>query len=310
MLRMLSIGGVVLGCLCCGSPALGDQPVEKQPAAAKEGEKQDIQARMDHAEQLARERKWEEAAGEYVWLWKNMLQHQPSTYGVRLSFMVDDMKELARASKEARKRFTELRDEAGKALEKEKVAVDDVVDWVALNRVLNNGAATLKWYDKVKGEARWKGLVSRVSRDLAVLFVESRRWADVGRLYADPVAELEREHSHVTNAPPVALPKELNEEMRRQIKDIPARLFREKTSRIYAGLLAAGRDREAQKFVARAYELEKDARVIKAYVELALDIGEPRAEQIRLIEGVNDPAVPLGELKARVEASLKKKEAT
>lgn len=159
----------------------------------------------------------------------------------------------------------------------------------------------------MKGEARWKPLVSRVSRDLATLFVESRRWADLGRLYADPVAEVERDHSYVRNAPQAPLPKELDEAVRKQIQDIPARQFREKASRIYAGLLAAGRDADAGKVIARAYELEKDARVIQAAVELALDIGEPRAEQIKMIEEVKDPALPLGALEKRVEREMEKK---
>src|SRR5688572_30220062 len=48
----------------------------------------DMQLRMRLASKLLDAKRADEATREYVWLWRNMLTHQPSMVGVKHSFLI------------------------------------------------------------------------------------------------------------------------------------------------------------------------------------------------------------------------------
>ena len=70
----------------------------------------DIRARRNLARKLSQSGLAAEAAAEYLWLWDNMLKHQPSMSGVRVSFMAGEMTRLASGHEVAKAEFTKLRD--------------------------------------------------------------------------------------------------------------------------------------------------------------------------------------------------------
>ncbi len=292
--------------------AKGEKSIEaiRKRAGAPAGERVDVDAKMDLAQSLARERKYTEAADEYVWLWKNMLQHQPAMYGVRLSFMAGYMEQLAQKSEEARAKFVALRDETGLRLEGDKVDMDDLVDWVVLNnRVLNDTDATVEWYDRVKDEPKWRPFINRVSRDLSEMFIKLDRWADVGRLLEDPLAELKSEWNlmRMTSGHDRELPQEIGEEQRKYIEEMPKRMFREKAGHLYAGLLAAEREDVAKKLAVRALKYDSSPEMLKALVGTALEADQPRAIHQRWIAAAKDES--LNELADHVAEALNKKPA-
>ena len=289
--------------------AKGEKSIEAvaKRAAAKDGEKVDIRAKMDLARALTDEGKSEEAADEFIWLWKNMLTHQQSMYGVRLSFMAGDMERLAKQSKVAREKFTALRDETGKRLEGEKVDGEDVNDWVVLNnRVLGDSDATLKWFDRVKDLPKWQPFIDRQERDLADLLIERGRWADVGRLASDPLNTLENEWDLLKlTSGPRQLPAGLPAAQRKQLEEMPKQMFREKVGRSYAGLLAAGRDALATKVAAKAREYDPSADMVKALIETALKADQPRPAHAEWIKATKDET--LDDLAKRVTDALERK---
>jgi thioredoxin 1 len=287
--------------------AKGEKSIEaaKKHAAAPVGKGVDVRAKMDLARSLTDERKYNEAADEFVWLWKNMLQHQKSMYGVRLSFMAGDMQRLAMKSKEAKGRFIALRDETGKRLENEKVDMDDVVDWVVLNnRVLEDTDATLKWFDRVKDQPKWQPLIQRVGYELTNMFVELHRWADVGRLSADPLGDLEMDWEIVKISSGQEIPKGMPEDQRKMMEETPKRMFREKAGTRYAGLLAAGRDELASRLAAAAMKNDSSAEMIKALVGTAMEAKQPRAVQEEWMAANKDESMK--GLRERVDEALKK----
>jgi thioredoxin 1 len=277
--------------------------VKKRAAKGAEGGKVDVRARMDLARELQQAGKAEEAAEEYVWLWEHMLEHAPAMYGVRLSFMAGDMERLAKGNAGAKKKFTELRDKTGKALDGEKVDQESVSDWVVLNKIIGDSKATLSWYDRVKDQARWRPLVNRVSRDLMELFIAQKRWADVGRMYPDPIRELEKEDEFRKMIPRREPPAGMDEASRKMIEEMPSRMFREKAARLYAGLLAAKRDGDAEKFAARARELDDSPKMVATLISTALEAEQARKAHLEWIDAAKGDAAVAG-LKERVEAGL------
>ncbi len=272
--------------------ARGERSIEaiRRRAATAPDRPADIRARLDLARSLVERGEHAQAADEYLWLWRNMLEHQPSMYGVRLSFMAGDMQRLARRDPEARKRFIALRDETGRRLENDKVDPDDLVDWVVLNnRVLDDQAATLAWYERVKDERRWRPMVDRVSRDLTEMFISMKRWAEVGRLAKDPLADLDQEIEFLRHAARIRLPEGMGDEQRKIMEETPKRLFREKVARVHAGLLAAGRDDVALKYARRALKADASAAMARELVATALDAEQPRADHIEWLAAHPDP---------------------
>jgi thioredoxin 1 len=151
----------------------------------------DIQARLSLARELSLSGRFQEATDEFVWLWDNMLDHQPSMYGVRLSFMVGDMQGLAAQSVEARERFAGKRDELGKALRTERGRTwDNLRDWVALNDVIQDDAAVLAWIDRVKDRDNGPATLRRMDFVIENVLMRNERYEDLTLIGWDPVAEM------------------------------------------------------------------------------------------------------------------------
>lgn len=291
------------------------EAVRRKATTPAAGEKQDVAARMDLARTLSMQGKGAEAADEYVWLWDNMLAHAPSYYGVRLSFMVGDMERLASANKDAKAKFTVLRDKLTKSIDAERVATDQLVDWVCLNKVIGDTAATMAWYDKVKDQARMRPLMAHIERDLIPLLVEKKRWADVGKMYSRPLEAVEQK---------IAFNKMMlgdrfpggDEQIRKEQRQFSIRNFQEEVKVVYAGLLAAGKDADATKVADLARTHDKSPDMVSELVSAALEANQPRDEQKAWLDSAiamtkadakqASKVAELEEIKAKVVAGLKK----
>jgi thioredoxin 1 len=282
----------------------GEKSIEAVKREARQPGGGDMRARLNLARALVNDGKNEEAADEYVWLWKHMLEEQPSMYGVRLSFMAGDMERLADSDQGARAKFVAVRDETFKRVQGERVAREDLTDWLTLNRILGEQDETLKWFDTVKEEPRWRSMLQGNVGIFDEPLRGAGRWADLGRLYKDPMRDLQFRHQLIAMRPPMSLPEGIPEEQRKEIEDMPGNMFRENVSRIYAALLAADREKEAEAFANEARRLDGSAKLRDALVETALEAREPREEHLGWTaegEGRLD-----GDLRKRVQAALKK----
>lgn len=251
------------------------------------GEKKvNVQARLNLARKLAEAGKADEAAKEYVWLWKNMLKHERSMYGVRLSFMVRDMTDLATEHEVARAMFAKLRDETGERLEGLRVSQDDAVDWVHLNEVLGEPDKTIAWYEKINADPRWSRIASRVEHDVTERLINLERWSDVGRLCRDPLGRLDEEHDRMkmmkSRPGGDVIPEEQWKVMLQHMEDS----FRKRTANLYAGLLAAGRAKESTLYAARLRTLDPSEAMTIEMVRSAIAAKQPRQAHLRWLAGL------------------------
>lgn len=168
--------------------AKGETSLERLRKEAAE-KPNDLEVRASFARRLAEARDFDAATAEYAWVWKNMLALDPEAVGVRYSFFAGELKRLVDAFPPARQVFTELRDASVPRVG----ALDEngVGDFVTLNQVLGDTAATLAWFDANGTELPSEGDVKRmVHVTVMPLLVAEGRWADLGRLYEDPLREL------------------------------------------------------------------------------------------------------------------------
>src|SRR4029078_13645011 len=91
----------------------------------------------------------------------------------------------------ARRRFEEIRAEAAAAADANPGLHAPRVDWVSLNQMLGDDEATLAWFDAVKADPLSELVFEAVEDRLIDIFKRRDRAADVGRVYSDPLANIE-----------------------------------------------------------------------------------------------------------------------
>lgn len=152
--------------------------------------REEVKARYDLAKAAKNSGDHVRAAEEFTWLWEHALEVSPSFRGVRLSFMVEEMRQLALLSPPAREKFQGLRDRLTPALTALTCDREQYADWQALCRIINDEPAILDWYGKAKGDPRAKDLLFTIGGDLAEILASHGRWAEAGALLRDPVTDV------------------------------------------------------------------------------------------------------------------------
>jgi thiol-disulfide isomerase/thioredoxin len=217
-------------------------------AGSRDGPRVDIQARFQLAQELARSGRLDEATGEFVWLWKNMLAHDPAFAGVRTSFMADAMGRLAENHPPAKKAFELLRVEAETGRDRD--------DWIVLNEVVGDTNATLLWFDRAVKDPAQLPAIRRSGFRLDSLLIAARRWADVAVLFEDPLDEVHQAHQQLEMMKKFGTSADM--------EDVSLQMFHGKVALVHAALLAAHRDAEAKAVAAAAYKLRDSPKLREA----------------------------------------------
>ncbi len=284
------------------------EAVKSRAAQAPLGSEEEVDSRYDLAKDLLRSGKLAEATKEFAWLWEHSEQ-KPSFSGVRGSFMASDMQTLAKKHPPAKEHFARCRDELGGLLAAEKVARDDLSDWIVLNDVVGESHKTLEWFDKVKGDARWAPLLSSVEFRLERLLQAANRWADMVSLYRDPLAKVRSDHEFMLELRILDKKFGRNAEPANPAKEPDASRFHESGGKIYAALLAAGRDGEAAAIAEECQKLENTGAMRLALVRWALTAKQPRDFHAKLLDdaqSMGSKELAVSSLKRRLEKALGK----
>ncbi|HEY0706010.1 MAG TPA: thioredoxin domain-containing protein [Polyangia bacterium] len=208
----------------------------------------DMQGRFRFAQTLLRTRRFDEATEEFAWLWENMARVDPAMIGVRVSFLAHDIRRLITSHASARQRFARFRD----ALEPEEsfgTPLERRRDWIVLNFVLGEEARTLQWFDAIKDVPAAAPDIERHTHQLVTLLEQQQRWADIGRIYADPIAELRRIHEMPT-------PPSSDEAMSKMIAQHLQKALRDSAQLLVHCLKAAGRSADAAAVEKEALRLD------------------------------------------------------
>lgn len=208
---------------------------------------QDVNARYDLVQELARRGLHDEALAHYLWLWP-ATRSVPAFSGVRVSFMLRDMAELARKHEPSRKAFDQIF--AGLQAQIDAAAIptyQDWQEWTGFCEYFGGSSHIIVWYEKHRDE---KGRLLVGQQDflggliVAKVFdilIEQDRPLDAVRLYdnirqrAIDIVDEYRQRSSLSSS---------ILEMRHQTEEYLERKLIEDLSTLYAALQAAERAEE------------------------------------------------------------------
>lgn len=266
-----------------------------------------VHARIDFAKSLIRDKKFDQATEEFLWLWEHMLEHDEAFSGVRVSFMASDMARLSEQYEPAKVAFTKLRDGARKEMDEGDGSHDVIVDWFTLCTIVGDENGKLAWFDKAKLDQENSDMISNMDYLLFDLLVKHKRWADTGFLEADPVARVrsridmdkhmsQMQQSHV----------QLNTGTEAIIKKIRNESLLKCLAQHYGCCLAAGLDEEAIEIanIFLDYRDNPDARI--ALVQWAMKMNQPRKEQLQWLDEAAEDGRYVKALRQKVQDALAK----
>jgi hypothetical protein len=106
----------------------------------------DPHARLQRGQEAAAAGRYEDALRDYIWFHEHALEHEPSLYGVRLSFALWYWMELANEYPEARTALKRIRDEKTARLLHGDTNRDLFHDVASINERLENEEATYELF--------------------------------------------------------------------------------------------------------------------------------------------------------------------
>jgi hypothetical protein len=253
----------------------GDAVLEKAEKVRAGEARVSMQERLQIARGLVEAEEFAKATEEYLWLWDNMVKHEPSMVGVRGSFMASDMQRLAAEHEPAHEAFAKARDTVGDRLKGGDKSWEDLDDWIVLNEVVGEEEKTLAWFDRIKDDPESAQTFERSGFRLERLLEEHERWADLIKLYPDPVQRLRREHEQLEHMLDMDMGEGM-EDRAEQMHDWATNHFRDQAGRLYGACLAADRADDAEEIAAEAVKLDDAAPMRAALVKGAVSLQQPR----------------------------------
>jgi thiol-disulfide isomerase/thioredoxin len=213
-------------------------------------ESDDVEARYDLADDLLTAGHYELALEHYLWVWPAS-RKSPAMAGVRLSFMLSEMAELAREYPPAKEAFMEILDGL-----QAQVNVDGLPEsqawreWWSMCEYFDLHDRMMNWYEshrdaegRLFAERTNDPEVQRITGKVFEVLIEQNRGQDAVRLLgdasvyaADVVKRFER----------LRAPSEAETgEMRTQLEKFARDKLTKDLSMLFAALLSAGRREEA-----------------------------------------------------------------
>jgi tetratricopeptide (TPR) repeat protein len=218
--------------------------------AKSKGGSRELEARYELARAQFQAGRYADSQENFVWVWQNMAKINNELAGVRLTFLASEISDLLAKYPAARVRFSKLRDEA---------EIPDLADWVTLNHILGEDRLSFAWLDRVKNDSTQSARLKDVAFALEPLLIKAGRWSDAAIFINEPSLTLKRKF-------------EFAKEVSKEADDVNP--FPEDAGRIYACLLAAGRDAEADKVAQESLKLQNTTEVKEALVFAAADAGQ------------------------------------
>jgi thioredoxin 2 len=262
--------------------------------------------RTEFAKELERAGEIDQAIEEYAWLWEHMLEYDPAMLGVRASFMLSDMQQLAAKNESAKKRWVALRDKAWEGFSREAAPkqqrLESLGDWGDLNGMLGESDKNLAWFDRFGMDPEWEAGARGMAQRLRLVLIQKQRWSDIGRLFETPERELHIA-SLMLDEPPRG--RSADDDAKSKQRDL--RDFREEVGQSHAAYLAAGREKDAAALVEGAIKRDDTPAMRVELVRWAIKAKQVRESQRVWLDDAGARGEDVVELRAVLEEALKEK---
>jgi thiol-disulfide isomerase/thioredoxin len=136
----------------------------------------DASARMQFGVALQQRGKDAEALAEFLWCFDHGLEADPPFAGVRLSFLLSNIKNLAAHYPPAGKALEVRRDERQAKVAAGATDTQTIMDLISLNTTLDQKEKNFAVFDGLPAGSRARGIILVISTDQ---FLEAKRYADV-----------------------------------------------------------------------------------------------------------------------------------
>jgi len=214
--------------------------------------------RLNHAQKALATKKYDEAEEEFLWLWNNLKGDTPVVGELRKKVIPIEVHQLLKKFPEGKGHWIALRDEAGKANKRE--------DWLALNMILDDNAASLAWFDKAKTDPAQRKTFESLTSVLEYPLFSDKRFADAAEyLYPNPIEKVQAYHKAAKDM----MQPRADTEFAKNFNPFPPMILM-----LYYAYLGAGRDGEAKKIYDECIRLD-DSPTMRAMLESVNKSMEP-----------------------------------
>ncbi|HEX4139287.1 MAG TPA: thioredoxin domain-containing protein [Candidatus Methylacidiphilales bacterium] len=134
-----------------------------------------VQARYKLGQELAHKGMDDQALAEFLWCFDDGMKSAPAYSGVRVSFLLGDLGQLARHYPPALDALKQRRDQARQDLEKSPSDFHAAQDFSALNHALDDDKTTLAYFDKLPADSPQRVVIGD---DIFDLLLEAKRYSD------------------------------------------------------------------------------------------------------------------------------------
>jgi hypothetical protein len=135
----------------------------------------EVQARYDHAKELASQGDNAAALAEFLWCFDEGMRNKPQLFSLRLNGVLGDIAKLGRTYPPALQAMRERRDAAKTRVLKDNSDTSSLSDMVALNRQLREDEANYVFYDQLQPGSAGRAALARHIRDR---LIEAKRYSD------------------------------------------------------------------------------------------------------------------------------------
>ena len=256
-----------------------------------------FQERRTIAENLLNHGQSNAAAEELLWLWNHIPTHAPELASWRWDVLPMELRRLTGELETVYARLASQR-LALRPLSSRLPSITKLRDWVELNSMINDDAATALFCSAAIEVDAGRRLVKRLSHRLFDLLLDQGDWRAAGLILTDPVINAKRTlasletKDHILAELPSATQtvSQLDSRQTRASTDSERTLklqrmmeadIRHSIARRYSALLAANRDREAVKLAELLLTTLDDDLSRIALVSQALNTGQGQEHAVR-----------------------------
>jgi thiol-disulfide isomerase/thioredoxin len=291
-------------------------PGARAAAAADAATSDDPDRRRDLAQQLAEEGKPDEALEHFLWVW-HATRDVPRWMGVRHSYLLSEIAELAESHPPAKKALNDLLEAAQRNIEAvETITWLDWIEWESLCEKTGQDARLLAWYDAhrsadgtVQTDRLDAAVAPRVRQDVFDQLVASRRFVDAAHAMGDPVA-LAQSRIEANAAVHKAIAGQEDGPMKEMLQANFAQRLQEEVAPLYGCAYAAGQAEAAHKVSRFAIAAMDTPGMRIALVRAALDMSDTQDPQLTTLldeAAALDADPELDVEEARLRAELQKR---
>ena len=230
----------------------GVRPIDKVEIQLADTEgKKDPMLRMQYADELMQKGEFEKALSEYLWCFDQGHHASPAFIGVRGSFLLSRIGQLAQSYPPAKQALRDRRDALLSDVVLGSANHATVNDFAALNHGLAEEDETLKVYDRLLKDKPDSPVLGYLKPKVYPQLLEARRYNEIGPAVQDEIQKLFMSREQMA-----ARLAQVPRAQRKMIEESQHAYFMEQLGKAYQVLIGTNRNEEAKTLADRMLDLD------------------------------------------------------